>query len=280
MKGGENQAEINGALFRAQMETEPPAPLPQAPPLSPVDVCTVARDFSSTVSEILDDVVERVRVYLQYSIERDRCVFMLASKSEGSLHNLDHVLRVAAWGCYFLKQLGIEDNDIKISVIWAAIFHDSVREDDSVNSHHGAMGANEWNLFTRWIEGKKEECERLMPKKEYWHNIETAIRKHVGSCYSSYGDRELDRKQPLITRVLCDSDRIDRYRFRHPSLSFFYLLNTDKPYLCPARRLCMTTSGDDAKYEYIKNNVILRFGSESPEVKKIMSLPEWGKKIQ
>lgn len=246
----------------------------------PVDVCVVAHDFASTVEDILNDVVERVRAYLRYSIEKHRCVFMLASKSEGSLHNLDHVLRVAAWGCYFLQQLGIEDKDIKISVIWAAIFHDSVREDDSVNSHHGAMGAKEWVLFTQWMEGREEECERLMPKKEYWPDIETAIKKHVGSCYNNYGDKEQDSEQPLITRVLCDSDRIDRYRLKHPSLSYFYLLNTDNPAQCPVRRLCTTTSEDASKYEYIKTNVILRFDSESPEVKKIMSLPEWKHRLQ
>jgi hypothetical protein len=169
-------------------------------------------EFLNSFRKIFGKDVERVLIKIlarmaDLELELETSMLLLYQQNRdpfSNKHGMEHILRVMFWvlalGEYGLRQNMIQDEKLISTALYAAFFHDAAREDDGINTDHGAKAAKQFyegiqgnffdnDLLTRCLMAMAVHCEDEEPQDD-----------------------------DIVWRLLKDADALDRGRFGVPKI--------------------------------------------------------------
>lgn len=142
----------------------------------------------------------------------------------GSVHEKPHALRVLIFALLIGGLESLEKADLtRLSL--AAVFHDSRREDDDLDTGHGMRASLH---YAAWAEAQGLSPEPLVRHALAFHDLPDMLGCGIA----------VEPKMRLLTQIFKDADALDRYRFGPDGLDPSYLRRpAAKRLMRAARRL-------------------------------------------
>lgn len=152
------------------------------------------------------------------SIKRE---YLFQSYTHGVYHNE----RTSLYAFYLAIKLGLEEKDVVLS-LYAAMYHDIGRVDDSWDEGHGKRSADKLDSLNLPV---TEEELQILKAIINGHSLSDEMFPYL---LLEYGIRDVERARVLFS-IIKDADAIDRTRLNYPIVGLEYLRNDESKTLVP-----------------------------------------------
>ena len=155
------------------------------------------------------------RMFLQWDDFLHRRVHF--NMADSTIHGVPHSERVLLYALILGEKIFGDDEDALTALAHAAVFHDTRRQDDYLDTGHGARAALYYQQFCKENSGM-----RCYPESVYlmrYHDLDDSIgRKAIEKEFGHDSQRVLK-----LYDIFKDSDALDRWRLGHNGLDPKYL---------------------------------------------------------
>ena len=155
------------------------------------------------------------RMFLQWDDFLHRRVQF--NMADSKIHAAPHCERVLLYALILGEKIFGDDEDALTALAHAAVFHDTRRQDDYLDTGHGARAAVYYQQFCKENPGM-----RCYPESAYlmrYHDLDDSVgRKAI--------EKEFGPEAPRVLKlydIFKDSDALDRWRLGHNGLDPKYL---------------------------------------------------------
>ena len=207
---------IIGKILNNQLDRVDP------PPSSFINKLYTGVELPQQISlyEFLDTIIHSERKSMLYNVLEsiDETIIY-----KSMIHGQAHVERVTLITFYIITALGLPD-DLCLFCLYAAVYHDIGRMDDSEDPEHGRRGAEKLESVLHNVQfSLTRKNKALICAVVEAHSLPDTHTENVLCRYKSkYGD--IDRMTYYtILNIIKDSDALDRFRLSDHSLNINFL---------------------------------------------------------
>lgn len=155
------------------------------------------------------------RVFRQWDDFMHRCVHF--NMADSKIHASPHCERVLLYALILGEKIFGDDEDALTALAHAAVFHDTRRQDDYLDTGHGARAAVYYRDFCH-----RNPDMKCYPEAEYlmrYHDLDDRVGRDAI-------DKEFGPDAPRVLKlydIFKDADALDRWRLGHNGLDPKYL---------------------------------------------------------
>ena len=160
--------------------------------------------------------------------------------ADSKIHSLPHCERVLLYALIMGEQIFGDDKDALTALAEAAVFHDTRRQDDYLDTGHGARAAVYYKKFCD--EHPDMKCYRETEYMMRYHDLDDKVgREAIEKDFGADAPRALK-----LYEIFKDSDALDRWRLGHNGLDPKYLRTEESKRLTEySRRIVKETMPAD-----------------------------------